>query len=109
VTEVQLKTAFVFKATEPIVRVIMLYFTKKAATVAVVFLMTIALCSTTIQEVKTQFIKNKVLSSSYSTKQHISQFSVFYFQFEYIYNISQMQVYVNVNLHNSLAIIVEVH
>jgi len=51
----------------------MLYFTEKAATVAIVFLMTIALCSTTIQEVRTQFLKNKVLASSYATKQPISQ------------------------------------
>jgi len=51
----------------------MLYFTEKAATVAIVFLMTIALCWTTMQEVRTQFLKNKVLASSYATKQPISQ------------------------------------
>jgi len=51
----------------------MLFYTKKAATVAVVILMTIGLCSADIQEVKTQFVKNKVLSTSYATKQHISK------------------------------------
>ena len=61
------------KATEHIARVIMLYYTEKAATVAIVVLMTIALCSTDIQEVRTQFVKNKVLSTSYATKQHISK------------------------------------
>jgi len=61
------------KATEPIARVNMLYYTEKAVTVAVVFLMTIAFCSTTIQEVRTQFVKNKFLATSYATKQPISQ------------------------------------
>jgi len=51
----------------------MLYYTEKAATVAVVFLMTIALCSTTVQEVRTQFVKNKLLSTIYATKQPMSQ------------------------------------
>jgi len=51
----------------------MLFYTKKAVTVAVVILMTIALCSADIQEVRTEFVKNKVLSSSYATKQHISK------------------------------------
>jgi len=46
---------------------------EKATTVAVVILMTIALCSADIQEVSTQFITNKVLSTSYATKQHISK------------------------------------
>jgi len=51
----------------------MLYYTEKAATVAIVFLMTIAICSTTIQEVKTNFVQNKLLSTSYATKQPSSQ------------------------------------
>ena len=51
----------------------MIYYTEKAATFAIVFLMTIALCSTTIQDVKTQFLKNKLLSTSYMTKHPISQ------------------------------------
>jgi len=51
----------------------MLFYTKQAATIAVVILMTIALCSADIQEVKTQFMKNKVLSTSYATKEHISK------------------------------------
>ena len=46
---------------------------EKATTVAVVILMTIALCSADIQEVNTQFKTNKVLSTSYATKQHISK------------------------------------
>jgi len=49
------------------------FYTKKAVTVAVVILMTIALCSSDIQEVKTQFLKNKVFTMSYATKQHISK------------------------------------
>jgi len=51
----------------------MLFYTTKAVTVAVVILMTIGLCSADIQEVKTQFVKNKVISTSYATKQHISK------------------------------------
>jgi len=51
----------------------MLFFTKHAATVAVVILMTIVLCSADIQEVRTEFVKNKVLSTSYATTQHISK------------------------------------
>jgi len=51
----------------------MLFYTKTAATVAVVILMTIALCSADIQAVRTEFVKNKVLSSSYATKQPISK------------------------------------
>jgi len=51
----------------------MLFYTKKAVTVAVVILMTIALCSTNIQEVRTQFVKNKFLSTIYATRQSISQ------------------------------------
>ena len=34
--------------------------------------MTIALCSTTVQEVRTQFVKNKFPSTSYATKHPIS-------------------------------------
>jgi len=64
----------IFKATEHIASETMLYCDKeKATTVAVVFLLTIAFCSADIQEVRTQFITNKVLSSSYATKQHISK------------------------------------
>jgi len=51
----------------------MLVYTKKTVTVAVVILMTIALCSADIQEVRTQFVKNKLLSTSYATKLHISK------------------------------------
>jgi len=51
----------------------MLYYTKIAALVAIVVLMTIALCSADIQVVRTQFVKNKVLVTSYATKQHISK------------------------------------
>jgi len=51
----------------------MLFYTKKAVTVAVVILVTIALCSADIQEVRTQFVKKKVLSTSYATKHHISK------------------------------------
>ena len=51
----------------------MFLYTKKVATVAIVVLMTIALCSTTIEEVRTQFLRNKVIASSYATKQPISQ------------------------------------
>jgi len=51
----------------------MLFYTKKAVTVAVVILMTIALCSTNIQEMRTQFVKNKLLSTIYATRQSISQ------------------------------------
>jgi len=61
------------KATEPIARVNMLYYTEKAATVALVFFMTIALCLAEIQEARTQFVKNKILSTSYASKQHISK------------------------------------
>ena len=56
-----------------IARANMLFYTKKAATVAVVILMTIALCSADIQELRTEFVKSKVLSTSYATKQHISK------------------------------------
>ena len=58
---------------DPIARINMLYYSEKAATVAIVFLMTIALCSTSVQELRTQFLKNKVLASSYASKQPISQ------------------------------------
>ena len=58
---------------EPNARVKMLYYTEKAATVAIVFLMTIALCSTTIQEVRSQLVKNKLLSTIYATRLPISQ------------------------------------
>jgi len=51
----------------------MLYYTEKAATFAIVFLMTFAFCSTTIQEVRTQFVKNTLLSTIYATRQSISQ------------------------------------
>ena len=51
----------------------MLFYTKNAVTVVIVILMTIALCLADIQEVRTQFVKNKVLSSSYATKQNISK------------------------------------
>jgi len=51
----------------------MFYYTEKAATVAVVFLLTIALCSTTMRDARTQFVKNKGLSTSYATRQPISQ------------------------------------
>ena len=59
--------------TLPIARANMLVYTKKTVTVAVVILMTIALCSADIQEVRTQFVKNKLLSTSYATKLHISK------------------------------------
>ena len=51
----------------------MFFYNEKAATGAVVFLMTIGLCSADIQEVRTQFITNKVLSTSYANKQQISK------------------------------------
>jgi len=51
----------------------MLYYTNKAATLAVVVLMTIALCSTTMRDARTQFVKNKLLATSYATEQAISQ------------------------------------
>ena len=52
----------------------MLYCDKeKATTFAAVFLLPIAFCSADIQKVTTQFITNKVLSTSYATKQHISK------------------------------------
>jgi len=51
----------------------MLYYTKKAATVAVVVLMTIALCSTAMRDARTQFVKNKLLATSYATEQANSQ------------------------------------
>jgi len=51
----------------------MLFYTKKAETVAVVILMTIALCSANKQEVRMQFVRNKVLSTSYATKLNISE------------------------------------
>jgi len=54
-----------------IARANMLVYTKMAVTVAVVILMTIAFCSVDIQEVKTLFVKNNVLSTSYATKQNI--------------------------------------
>jgi len=57
--------------TLPIARANMLFYTKKAGTVAVVILMTIASCSADIQEVRTQFQKNNVLSTKYTTKQHL--------------------------------------
>ena len=47
--------------------------TKTATSVAIVFLITIALCSSAIQERRTQFVKNKLLSTSYATKQPISK------------------------------------
>jgi len=59
--------------TVPIAPENMLFYTTKAATVAVVTLVTIALCSADIQEVRTQFVKNKVLSTSYATKHNISK------------------------------------
>jgi len=59
--------------TEPIARVVMVYYTGKAATLAIVFLITIALCSSDLQEVRTQFVKNKIISSNYATKQPISK------------------------------------
>ena len=61
------------KSTEHIARVNMLYFTEKAATVAIVFLFTTAICLAIKQEVNTQFVKNKVISTSYATKQPISK------------------------------------
>jgi len=51
----------------------MFYYTEKAATAAFVFLMTIALCSTNVEEMRTQFLNNKLLATSYATKQPISQ------------------------------------
>jgi len=51
----------------------MFYYTEKAGTVAVVFLLTIALCSTTMRDARTQFVKNKIISTSYVSKQPISQ------------------------------------
>jgi len=51
----------------------MFFYTKKAATFAVVFLITIGFCSTTMRDARTQFVKNEILSTSYATNQPISQ------------------------------------
>jgi len=51
----------------------MLFYTKKAVTVAVVIFITIALCSAKKQEVRMQFVRNKVLFTSYATKLNISE------------------------------------
>jgi len=50
----------------------MIFYTEKVANVAIVFLITIGFCSANIQEVRTQFVTNKLLSTSYATRQPIS-------------------------------------
>lgn len=62
-----------FEATLSTARANMFFYTQKAATVAIVFLFTIALCLAEIREVRTQFVKKKLLSTSYAIKQPISQ------------------------------------
>jgi len=65
--------AFCFEVNEHFAKEVMLFYIKIAATVAAVILMTIALCSADIQEVRTQFLQNKFLSTSYATKKPISK------------------------------------
>ena len=59
--------------TLPIARANMLFYTKKVVTVAVVILMTIALCSANKQDVRMQFVKKKVLHTTYATKETNSE------------------------------------
>jgi len=50
----------------------MLFYTEKSTIVAIAFLITLGVCSANIQEVRTQFVTNKLLSTSYDTRQPIS-------------------------------------